>query len=521
MLKEALDKRPELQKFLFIRGFLVSDKRIESLTGFPFYNNWNEAQKDGYYFYVHNKTGVHFASKGNVTLFLLGHCYDPFLMEIDEEKILADILNDYGTDKYYDKISEITGVYVTGAIENGQIKFSVDPSGMQSACYGVIDDNFYLSSHPQLIGDICNLKMDDFVKELINYKWYGRVMGPYLPADMTPFANVKRIVPSIEYLYQNKNISHKRFWPLKAFEFAEGAEYEKVIKQAGDILKKNMELISKKWEHPWISLTGGIDSNTTFAAANGLYDKFETFSYLSAPKEVPDVEAAKIISNAFNVKQHIYNIPESSDEIADYDLKVEILRHNNGYVAESKENETRKRFYLEENCGCDVEVKSWVSETIRAYWYKHYGRKKMPKLSPKLYRNLYKIFILNRPLAHKIDKIFAKYIKEFEYEKIPTCYPTADMHYNEVTWGSWGGMNISEMKYCFDITFAYNNRNFLDLMFRVPLEKRISDEHHLDLKNYLNHELYNMNIRVINMKETATRARLLNIIFTINQFLPY
>lgn len=521
MLKEALDKRPELQKFLFIRGFLVSDKRIESLTGFPFYNNWNEAQKDGYYFYVHNKTAVHFASNDKVTLFLLGHCYDPFLMEIDEEKILADILNDYGTDKYYDRISEITGVYVTGAIENGQIKFSVDSSGMQSACYGVIDDNFYLSSHPQLIGDICNLKMDDFVKELINYKWYGRVMGPYLPADMTPFANVKRIVPSIEYLYQNKNISHKRFWPLKAFEFAEGAEYEKVIKQAGDILKKNMELISKKWEHPWISLTGGIDSNTTFAAANGMYDKFETFSYLSAPKEVPDVEAAKIISNAFNVKQHIYNIPESSDEIADYDLKVEILRHNNGYVAESKDNETRKRFYLEENCGCDVEVKSWVSETIRAYWYKHYGRKKMPKLSPKLYRNLYKIFILNRPLAHKIDKIFAKYIKEFEYEKIPTCYPTADMHYNEVTWGSWGGMNISEMKYCFDITFAYNNRKFLDLMFRVPLEKRISDEHHLDLKNYLNHELYNMNIRVINMKETATRARLLNIIFTINQFLPY
>lgn len=521
MLKEALDKRPELQKFLFIRGFLVSDKKIENINDFPFYGNWNEKQKDGCYFYTHNKTAVHFASNDKVTLFLLGHCYDPFLMEIDEEKILADILNDYGTDKYYDRISEITGVYVTGAIENGQIKFSVDPSGMQSACYGVIDDNFYLSSHPQLIGDICNLKMDDFVKELINYKWYGRVMGPYLPADMTPFANVKRIVPSIEYLYQNKNISHKRFWPLKAFEFAEGAEYEKVIKQAGDILKKNMELISKKWEHPWISLTGGIDSNTTFAAANGMYDKFETFSYLSAPKEVPDVEAAKIISNAFNVKHHLYNIPESSDEIADYDLKVEILRHNNGYVAESKDNETRKRFYLEENCGCDVEVKSWVSETIRAYWYKHYGRKKMPKLSPKLYRNLYKIFILNRPLAHKIDKIFAKYIKEFEYEKIPTCYPTADMHYNEVTWGSWGGMNISEMKYCFDITFAYNNRKFLDLMFRVPLEKRISDEHHLDLKNYLNHELYNMNIRVINMKETATRARLLNIIFTINQFLPY
>ena len=43
-------------------------------------------------------------------------------------------------------------------------------------------------------------------------------------------------------------------------------------------------------------------------------------------------------------------------------------------------------------------------------------------------------------------------IENFEYRKIPSQYPPADMHYNEVTWGSWGGLNISEMKYCFDIT---------------------------------------------------------------------
>ena len=114
MLKEALDQRSELQKFLFIRGFLVSDKKIENLNEFPFYDNWNEVQKDGYYFYTHNKASVHFASNDKTTLFLIGHCYDPFLMEIEEEKILADILKYYGTDKYYDRISEITGVLMVG-----------------------------------------------------------------------------------------------------------------------------------------------------------------------------------------------------------------------------------------------------------------------------------------------------------------------------------------------------------------------------------------------------------------------
>jgi len=521
MLKQELDKRPDLARFLFIRGFLVSDKKIEGLDGFPFYGNWNETERDGFFFYTHNKTAVHFAGDGKTTLFLLGHCYDPFLYEISEEKILADFLKDSDTDRYYERISEITGVYVTGVIENGKLRFSVDPSGMQSVSCGVIDGNFYLSSHAQLIGDICSLEQDRFVKELVGYKWYGRVMGPYLPADLTPFAQLKRVVPSIEYSYAENGLSHKRFWPLKAFEPAEGEEYDRVISQAADILKRNMELIAKKWERPWISLTGGIDSNTTFAAANGLYDRFETFSYLSAPKEEPDVEAAKTISKAFGVKHHIYNIPDSSEDIADYDLKVEIQRHNSGYIAERRANESRKRFYLEENCGCDVEVKSWVSETIRGRWYKHLNRKSFPKLSPKLYRSLYKVFIFNRRLAHKIDKIFARYIDEFEYRKIPACYPTVDMQYNEVVLGSWGGLNISEMKFCFDLTFPYNNRKFLDLLFRVPLEKRISDEHHLDMKKRLNKELYDMNIHVVNMNDTDTRAKLLNAIFTINSFLPF
>ena len=133
---------------------------------------------------------------------------------------------------------------------------------------------------------------------------------------------------------------------------------------------------------------------------------------------------------------------------------------------------------------------------------------------------MYKIFLTDRKLAHKIDKVFEKYIEDFEYESIPSSYPPADMHYNEVTWGSWGGPNISEQKMYSDITFIYNNRKFLDLMFKVPLKKRISDRHHLDMKRVLNKELYDMNIRVVNLKETDTRARLLNVIFTINSWLP-
>ena len=519
---QFMDNHSNLKKDLFIRAFLLTDRQIENTDEFPFYGNWKTEKHCGYYFMAHELAGLHVYEQGDNCFFILGHAYNPFTMEIDEKAILERIADAYGTKDYIDCINELTGVFVYGSIVNGELEYIVDPSGMQSACYGIIDGHFYLSSHPQLIGDICDLEMDSFVKKLIQYKWYGRVMGPYLPADLTPFTEVKRIVPSIQYWYKNNKVSHKRFWYLTENPIAyDEKEYNQVIEQAGDILRNNMTLIAKKWKHPWISLTGGIDSNTTFAAANGNYDKYETLSYISAKKEIPDAAAAKKISDHFGVKQHELAIPESNDEIEDFEARRELFRHNSGYIKELYDNEIRKKLFLRDYAECDAEVKSWASETIRAYWYKHYGRKKFPPLSPKLFRNLYKIFILNRSLAHQIDKIFAQYIKDFEYDKIPDSYPLADMHFNEVTWGSWGGANISEMKYSYDIVIDYNNRKFLDLMFRAPLEKRISDQHHLDVKRYLNKELYDMNIRVVNMKETDNRARALNIIFTINSFLPF
>lgn len=518
-IKEVLSIHPELKKDLFIRGFLITDKKLDT-TDFPFYGNWKVEEHQGYYFMAHEKTGMHILDKGDKCFFIMGHAYNPFTMEIDEKKELDFISEKHGTDEYLERISDLTGVFVMGDISEGKINFLVDPSGMQSACCGKVEDNFYISSHPQLIGDINGLEMDPWVAKLIKYKWYGRIVGPYLPGDLTPFSQIKRIVPSMMYHFDTE-ISHERYWPLKDISLAtEQKDYDEVIKSAADILKNNITLISQKWTKPWISLTGGIDSNTTFAAGNGIYDKFETFSYISAEKEVPDTEAAKKISARFNVKHNIFKIPDTNEEVKDFDAILAVLRHNNSYIADPKHNEARKRMVLRRECKCDVEVKSWVSETIRAYWYKYYGRKKMPKLSPKLYRNLYKIFTTNRKLAHEVDKVFEEYIAKFDYDKIPSLYHTADMHYNEVTWGSWGSLNISEMKYCFDITFIYNNRRFFDLLFRVPLEKRITDRHHLDMKKYLNKDLYDMNIRVVNMKETKFRAFALNVIFTINSILP-
>lgn len=524
MIKSILANNEDLRGNLFIRGFLATSDATIPAGDFPFYGSWNHSSWGSFHFWSHPLTGFHTFEDGGRCFFLFGHAYNPFTMEISEEAILERLAAHYGDADFYDYVDELTGIFVLGVMEGDTVSYLVDPSGIQSACSGFVNGKFYLSSHPQLIADLLGLEMDGFVKRLVNYKWYPRIMGAYLPADLTPFAQLKRVVPNQAYTCHlaHASIEHMRFYPLKDLaECANDEEYQQTIEAAANILKKNMELVVRKWNDPWISLTGGIDSNTTFAAANGNYDKVKTFSYLSAEKESIDCDAAKEISGHFDVPWTCYRIPESNADVDRFEEKAAILRHNNGYIAKEKDNELRKRMVLQDRCPAGVEVKSWVSETIRGYWYKYLGRKTMPKLSGKLYRNLYKIFIEDRSLAHEIDMLFERYIEEFEYRKVPAQYPPADLHYNEIGWGSWGSMNISEMKFCFDITIIYNNRRFQDLLFKVPLPKRISDQHHLDMKRYLNRELYDMGIRVVNMHETKFRAFALNVIFTINSILPF
>lgn len=522
-LKEALDRRPDLQHLLFRRSFFVRKDAVNT-DRFPFYGNWKHAEKYGYNFYVHKDSQFHFAESECCCVFLIGHCYNPFTMEWNEEKQLQRISNVYGTASFQDRIDELTGVFAIGWInkETGKISFEADPSGMQSFYYGLMPDgNFILTSHPQIAADIYNLSLDKFVKQLITYKWYNFICGAYLPADLSPFKEIKRVVPNHIYNYDGAEVTHERF-----YNYSDAKPHDSIVdcsddlKMAAEIMRRNLSLIAKKWKRPAISLTGGVDSNTTFAAANGEYQNFETFSFISAPKEVPDAEAAKKISAYFGVTHREYNIPANNDDFKDFEIKKAIINHINSQAATRRDNEIRKRIFLQETLDCDVEVKSWVSETVRCSAHHRYGRKSMPPLSAKLCRNHYKIFLTNRKLAHAIDRVYNEFLLDFQYDKIPSFIPSTDIHFHEVTWGSWGGVNISDMKFYCNIDIPYNNRMWLKLMMRTPISDRMNDSHHMEVKKILNKELYDMNIRVVNLVETKNRARALNLIFNLNMILP-
>ena len=407
-----LNGKIHIQKFLFDKGYLITDAEIEDLEAFPFYSNWTDTIVGKYHVMVHNRAKSHFFESGEKTHVLIGHAYNPFTMQINEDEILRELDSLHGTDMFFDKLSELTGVFFYAIIyEAGKIEIVTDASGMQCCFYGTFEGKQYIMSHMRLVGDICSIKTDSFVEKLINYKWYKYMMGNYLPGDITCYKEMKRVIPNTYVSFDGDKYSIHRFYPNKEIKMCQTEEeYFEVIKEASKILQNTMSIIPQKWEKPAISLTGGIDSNTTFAAANGNYDKYTTFSYVSMYRESVDAQKAREISERFNVPFKEYVIPETNDEIEDFELYKAVLKHNDGDIGPAKDNDIRKKVTLMNSDVCDVEVKSWISETIRAYAYKYFGRKKMPKkMRARHWSALYKLFFFRRDLLWKTDKHFKEY----------------------------------------------------------------------------------------------------------------
>lgn len=518
-----VEQNAEAQKHLFEKGFLITDSEVASLDGYPFFGNWRHYEAASYHIYAYRSVPVYLEKREDTLYFLIGHAYDPFTMEHEERKILAKLADVSGSSISWDLVDELTGIFLMGVIRDRKISFWLDASGMQYGCYGTVNGKQYITSHMRLVGDLCGLKTDPYVDRLIRYRWYHYMMGNYMPGDITCFSELKRIIPNTAVHFDGASYRVERFYPSREIRMCQSEqEYRQVIEEACRIIQNTMTLIPRKWKRPAISLTGGIDSNTTFAAANGNYDKYTTFSYVSMYRESVDAEKAAQISKAFDVPHQVIEIPESNKAIPDFDLYKEILIQNDGDIGSFSDSDLRKKITLIREDVCDVEVKSWISETIRAYAYKYFGKKRFARtLRPRNYTSLYKIFFANRKLVAETDQYFKAYLENTDLKAHLFNYDETDFFVWEMMHGGKCGLDIGVMKSCFDITIPYNNRKLLDLLLRVPLEDRISDRHHLDMKKLMNPALYDMNIRVVNLNETKLRKRMAGLYYTVNSLLPF
>ena len=81
-LIQMLERKPELKKYLFIRGFLLTNRLLDT-DHFPFYSNWNIVKLGNFYAYTHNTLKLHYikrTSKQGDCFFILLYLLKTFLI---------------------------------------------------------------------------------------------------------------------------------------------------------------------------------------------------------------------------------------------------------------------------------------------------------------------------------------------------------------------------------------------------------------------------------------------------------
>ncbi len=498
-IKRILEDKPQYRECLFSRGYLITEDSEIKEKDYPFYGEWTVLTINRYRAFIHKDQDFCIYEDNGISFLIIGHAYNPFNGIYDEKELLSIAAKAYSESRedFFESINDWTGIFCVFVFDK-EVLGVQDCAGIKALYYGALNGKVSFTSHPQLVADIYSLKMDPFVEKLVRNRFYN-IGNRYLPGDLSPFSELKRIGANVYIRYTGSDFSVHRFYPVRPLpECNTEEDYEKSVRKAYEILHKNIELASLKWNRCAISLSGGTDSKTTLACANGLYDKFSYFSFQSKDTEVTDSEAARDICEKIGLKHDIYPIPANNHEIEDYDELKAIIVHSYGYVRGLAEREIRKHICMYRWNYFDTEIKSWISEIVRVFFERKYGMKFPKRLSARHFSIFQTRYFASPCLLAKSDKIYKEYMKKFDLEEAKFNFEHTDMYYWEVRMSSWGMMVTQSLDICHRITFPFNNRRLVELMLSMPREPRKTDKTHNDIIRIANKDIYDANIHILN-----------------------
>lgn len=478
-LKQSLDQNKEYQHLLYRRGYIVTTNKNISLEGFPFYGHWESIQINSkYMLYLHEDQSAYISKlSDNQSIVLIGHAYNPFSGEIDENEIISHAYKEYSKSKkdFFDYISELTGIHVILVFDDSEIIAVQDCTAMEACYYGECNGNHYFLSHAGILGDIDSPTENKYIHKLINSYCYNHWGTKYLPGDLSVYNELSRLGPNVYVLLLAGRFSLHRFYPYKQHPECDQND-QAALEEIAGLIKKSVKLCAEKWKRPAISLSGGLDSRTTYAASSGNFDKFYYYSFYCKAQEKDDAEAAHAICEAFDVNHTIYPITENNEDISDFDLFKSIVAHNGAYTHIPGDHEIRKYHFLSTLDDFDTELKSWASEIGRAYWEKRYGFSLPETLTP-LDFSIFQTRFIGAPLLLKKSKrAYKEYLKKTDLLMPPFNYEHTDFFYWEYRFGSNGtSVTMEQQIFNFDVTMPMNNRKLMDMFLWFPHEFRKED----------------------------------------------
>ncbi|TVT28884.1 hypothetical protein FO441_00975 [Salinicoccus cyprini] len=437
------------------KAFVISSQ-IQQLNGFGKYK-FGKVN-----FFVSSDYNYHMVQKDNITIFLLGYCFDINDSNIFDYKVIENMTELDGKNDWYDYMNYLNGRYIIIIFTSNELLIYPDATSMKPIFYN--KTHKIVSSHEYIIKEA----LSQHYNEKIETSSYVRKNA----MDWTDTEGIYKLNPSIELEYHAFKM--KRIFPRT----------NKSIKPVADVVQTMQPYLEEtiKWlslqPNKKVSITGGVDSRISLAILKPLVYDMEFFTYIKQQKSIKsesmlnayqkDREITSNIAHNLNLKHKEYIIP-TNDEI-------EQLH----YIRTFKETMSSQHSYqlsylLNRTSEFDgaLHIKSTVQSIGKSSFpTKLYSANNMENLLSGIKKWVPEEFKKKQNYSKYFDEI-SDYLKRVDLnQNTSKNYHLLDLVFLESRLGNFQSNITQETDNTMEVFNLFNSRKLIELLLSVPLEDR-------------------------------------------------
>lgn len=319
-----------------------------------------------------------------------------------------------------------------------------------------------LSSHAHLVGEVTGAEPDLATEALITAAKKNRTSGTvYWPGVTTPFLGVRPLLPNHALSWDGADVRHTRFYPFP--DTALTADPDEAYARFRELFLTHVATLCRLGR-TGISLTAGLDSRATFAAAlphlghNALTWSYNNFRVPHAGMQADLLHANRLAVDA-GVLHRVVAVEHHAGTpfAAAYERT---FRHTRQFAALADA-------YHHQLPGDVVELQSMVAEVGTGFYKNREGAPTVERLA-----HLYSRHELGTlPAVREAVEEFVEYA-DFRPASLGGL-DFHDLYYWEGRLGRWGTLRIQEIDLAHPVMLPFNARGIVEALLGPALPDRV------------------------------------------------
>jgi hypothetical protein len=461
----------ELERLLYRFGFLLHASRSPPTGALwqTLSRTWRTLDLDDLSLRHHPETVVRVERSGADFTALIGEAWvasPPY--ERSPVRMLADQPMMY----LPRTLDELSGRFVAIVRRDGRTSVFHDAFGSRAVFY-LQDGPLALASNAELLAEAFGAPRSRAMAEYLESQTWKGLSMRYLPGDLTTFERVFMLVPN--NLYDIERRKTQRYWPRKA----QAASEPEAFSEGCDRYFAGLAAFLRD-RHPWLSVTGGIDSRVLIAALGHFGCDFRTVTWTTFNFKEWEAQPVAAITALLGGRHAM--VDGTNDAIN----AVAMIGVRNGGQSRPPSPAVAGMSRLAGEDPRAIFIRGFGGEVLRGFYNAH--DRPIDGYTPTAMAERY------RQAGRDADTFL---LAAFEgFHKRANANAAAgfgvdpnDLFYWEHRVGTWAPEQLNAMDAAVYSMYGFNSRPLAEIAFGLPKEKRLTKTLFLDVVRRYNPQL--------------------------------